>query len=101
MYCNLNILTNDSPVMLLPESENKSIQNRDDEDKAEHLYIDEDPVGVGVPERKINPVNLISSFLKKVWYSEQVLLLPAHTLAVEVQLPGVVDRGERESLLDP
>ena len=78
--------------MLQPKSVYQSIQYGNDEDKAEHLHIDEDPEWV--PDRKINPVDLISSFLKKIWYTEQKLFLPTHTLAVGVQLPGIVEGGD-------
>ena len=78
--------------MLLPESVNQNIQNGDNEDKAEHLNIHEN--SKGVQGRKINNVDSISSFLEKVWYTKQKLFLPAHALAVEVQLPGVIDRGD-------
>ena len=84
----ISFLTVNPHVVFLPEPINQGVQNGDDKDKAKHLDVDEE--SVGAQEGKINPVHSISSLLEKMWYAEQELLLPAHALAVEVQLPGVV-----------
>ena len=84
----MNFLTVHPHVVFFSESINQGVQNGDDKDKSKHLDVDEEPVGA--QEGKINPVHSISSLHEKVWYAEEELLLPAHALAVEVQLPGVV-----------
>ena len=84
----ISCLTVNALVMFLPESINQGVQNGNNKNKAKHLDVYKE--SVGAQEGKINPVHHISSFLEKVWNAEQELLLPAHALAVEVLLPGVV-----------
>ena len=84
----INLYTVHPHVVFFSESINQGVQNGNNKDKAKHLDVDEEPVGA--QEGKINPVHSISSLLEKVWYAEEELLLPAHALAVEIQLPGVV-----------